>query len=1587
VWEALLRAPVVQTRTLPPDPNGRIITQRVIEWKGRYPLLRIEEDRTRGAAEPVERRVMVADHLMVKRRDGISHDQLASWVQSMGLDIRRRMPGSDFYLIALPSGSLEGFDALQQKLNGPEMPVEYAEPDPIRFSAGVPNDALFPNQWALRNLGQTGGGQSVDVDASGAWDTTRGDASLVVAVLDSGMDLTHPDLAANRWVNPGEVPNNNLDDDGDGLVDNVNGWNFLSDSNYLTDYAGHGTHCAGIVGAAGNNSIGVSGIAPVVKIMPLVVIDSDGLLFTSDAVNAMNHAVAKHVLVTSNSYGGTTSSKAEKAAIDAAQAQGILVVCAAGNDYPAKNIDTARLYPAAYSSANIISVAATTDMDARAAFSNYGVASVDLGAPGVGILSTLPGGTYGYESGTSMACPLVAGACVLVKAAHPTLAWSGIRSAILNSVDPVPGLKGKVATGGRLNVGRAVRIGSQPWIEVTKTEVKDATLLGALGNGNGIANPGEDVTVAITVKNVGPLTAANVTTVLSTSAADVSVLRGSRTWGSVTAGASLTNNHSNALPFLLRIDPTASVQQVPLIFTHTDSAGHSWTSQSLLTVAGTHALSGRVTYLTGGKPVKGAVVSYTGPVSGSLTTNADGIYSAQLPDGAYKMTAKLKGYEVPVAQSITLPPAATEVNFALGRAVLVAAPTALAITHPENAMTTKALTLSNRGDLPLNVTVQNSSLGNTISSGFYNAPSYGVARNSQAAYTPLPWQDGFESGVSSLVPSRYHLEYEEADWPYIYHYTIDYYLGSSAVVSNTAAVGLRSLHYRDPWFAGFENGLQRRFAEGTRPRYISYWVRPGSSTGNSGCFGLEQGYYDSYSKSWSWDSIISIRANAGGKLMVNDVLSGGDNSVPFTPKAWHHIELRNINWTTRTFDYWVGGVLIKAGIRLWGEATSATRVHVYNDTIEGESWWDELRVLDQNDAWMSEHPSTLALAPGASGMVYVTATAMNERPGVYKSQLNLLSNDPVRPAVNVPVTMTVTPHPNTAPVATNQMVMIDEDTPTTIPLHVTDKEDDPLTITIKTLPRVGILRVAPLGQALTSAPVTITGSSPAVYYEPPLNGIGNKLASFTFQARDYRLSSAVATVTINVRNVNDPPVAVDDLAVMNNGTTGVSLNVLANDTDRDEEPLTIISYTQGSKGTVVAGITQGQFVYTPRSDFSFGEDAFTYTMTDGRADPATATVRVMRATSVTASGAEDTDVPVTLTGPEASSDGVVTHIVALPANGSLFQTGDGVTAGLPITAIGTVVTHPGGKVIFRPARDASGSGGTPYAIFRFDVARATGGAGAQASASIYITPVPDPPRLTDDLFTVTAGTTTTILPLLNDIDPDGGSISITSFTQPSNCNLSLNAQGSLDLSIDAMSGGSVSTFTYTVTDSTGLSSTATVRLRIKGTSPNAWPTIGGDPDHRGYTPATLGVGTLSEQWSTSVGTAASQVAVAGGQGLRHEPRLFRRHSGDRPGRSDGQRDLAAELHICLEHQPAHVVWRQGLCAGAGRPQPDITPSVLQRCGRGHSVVQPVLSAVGALSGPCCGRDRSLHQWRRLRRHLWLRHRHGHPALLHQSPAI
>lgn len=321
---------------------------------------------------------------------------------------------------------------------------EYIEPDFMLTTTFVPNDPGSPSQWAHQMI-----------DSQQAWDISKGSSAVVVAVLDTGVDYTHADLAANMWRNPNETVDGS-DNDGDGYTDDIYGWDFYNnDSDPMSDDASsyHGTHVAGTIGAVGNNGIGITGHAPDVKLMALKFLGSGGSGPTSGAIRAIDYAISKKVKIISNSWGGSSYSQALSDAIDRARDAKILFVVAAGN--AGANNDNTSFYPANYPQDNIVRVAATDSSDSITSWSNYG-RSVDVAAPGANIYSTKNGNSYQSLSGTSMATPLVSGVLATMIAARPDLPYWQQKFALIQGSDIVASMKDKVAADGRVNAYRAV---------------------------------------------------------------------------------------------------------------------------------------------------------------------------------------------------------------------------------------------------------------------------------------------------------------------------------------------------------------------------------------------------------------------------------------------------------------------------------------------------------------------------------------------------------------------------------------------------------------------------------------------------------------------------------------------------------------------------------------------------------------------------------------------------------------------------------------------------------------------------------------------------------------------------------------------------------------------------------------------------------------------------------------------------------------------------------------------------------------------------------------------------------------------------
>ena len=334
----------------------------------------------------------VPGELLVKFKAGVSAETKERFHSAAGARKKRDISRIGVQHLTLPP-HMTVEQAVEFYMSDPGL-VEYAEPNYLRRAAVVPNDTSFGQLWGLHNTGQVvdgaAGAVDADIDAPEAWDVTTGSSAVVIAVIDSGVAWEHPDLTANIWTNPGEIAGNSLDDDGNGFVDDVRGWDFVDGDNDPTahDNPGHGTHVAGTIAAVGNNAAGITGVMQVASIMPLRFLDTLGSGGVADEIEAINYAIDNGAVIINASYGSPSFSSSEQAAIAAAGAAGILFVAAAGNDGTSN--DSSPNYPSNYTLDNVISVAATTQTDGLASFSNFGATSVDLGAPGTNTYSTIP---------------------------------------------------------------------------------------------------------------------------------------------------------------------------------------------------------------------------------------------------------------------------------------------------------------------------------------------------------------------------------------------------------------------------------------------------------------------------------------------------------------------------------------------------------------------------------------------------------------------------------------------------------------------------------------------------------------------------------------------------------------------------------------------------------------------------------------------------------------------------------------------------------------------------------------------------------------------------------------------------------------------------------------------------------------------------------------------------------------------------------------------------------------------------------------------------------------------------------------------
>ena len=436
------------------------------QWKSQARIVPVEEKKKALSAEDIslgETRSLGAPEILVKFKSGVSQAAIEQLTAERNDRVEDRIENAAGWEAIDDFDNADAATLVKEYQQLPE--VEYAEPNyeinleeetaeplvPI-----LPHDPQFNDQWALANSGQRGGKKGADISATLAWAKTTGSENVVVAVLDTGVDYNHEDLTENMWRRPEKMDpyrDNEL-----GTIDDENGFNAIDGTDPMDDN-GHGTHCAGIIGAEGENNLGIAGVNWKVQIMPLKFMNAGGSGSTKDAIEAINYVIDRkragvNVRVISASWGSTQKSRALGDVIRKAYENDILFVAAAGNS----SVDNDRNphYPSSFDVPNVVSVAALDRHDALASFSNYGAKSVAIAAPGVDILSTWLGNEYEEKSGTSMATPVVSGVAALILADHPQMSVDELKKKLLASTDPIVALKGKTVTSGRINAAKAL---------------------------------------------------------------------------------------------------------------------------------------------------------------------------------------------------------------------------------------------------------------------------------------------------------------------------------------------------------------------------------------------------------------------------------------------------------------------------------------------------------------------------------------------------------------------------------------------------------------------------------------------------------------------------------------------------------------------------------------------------------------------------------------------------------------------------------------------------------------------------------------------------------------------------------------------------------------------------------------------------------------------------------------------------------------------------------------------------------------------------------------------------------------------------
>ncbi len=620
-------------------------------------------------------------------------------------------------------------DAIAMLKSNPS--IDYIEPNYMYYRQATPNDPMFSQLWGMNQAANN------DIDAPEAWDIYTGDPNYRIAVIDTGIDFNHPDLQGNIWVNPGEIANDGIDNDGNGYIDDVSGWDFtgtglgtkfVNGDNNPQDGDGHGTHVSGTIAGKGNNGIGVAGVVWGAKIVPLKFLDDTGGGSTANAILAVDYCRINGIKLSNNSWGGGGSSTALRNAISNAGAADHLFVAAAGNS--SLNIDgLIKSYPASYNLANQINVAATTATGGLASFSNYGRTSVHVGAPGNAIVSTystsITGSTgYASLSGTSMAAPHVTGVAALLRGRMPGWTVAQVKSAILSTVKPLSSLTTRTVTGGTVSAYKALLT------TIVESTPPVATATRSIAAGNlGWNNTAVSLTITATdeqggsgVKDIRYTVGATTTTVAGATATVSYTTDGIRTVsylatdnsGNASAAQSETIKIDRTLPVtaatvsadstLITLSVTETGSGVSATYYTVDGGTQQTYNGGITLDGGTHTITYWTVDIAGNTEVAKSISVPAGvlsavavnPTSVNGGTNATGTITlgSPAPTGGIDVSLSSNSASATVPASVTVAAGASTATFTVTTASVNAATTATITAVAGTVTKTATLTVN-----------------------------------------------------------------------------------------------------------------------------------------------------------------------------------------------------------------------------------------------------------------------------------------------------------------------------------------------------------------------------------------------------------------------------------------------------------------------------------------------------------------------------------------------------------------------------------------------------------------------------------------------------------------------------------------------------------------------------------------------------------------------------------------------------------------------------------------------------------------------------------------------------------------------------